>query len=451
MNVFLNRQLSINHIVCFATMLLVIILTSCSAPDESEIPTTSEVPDSQTDIEPTATSISEQSPQIDDLQGAETDLVPTDTPEPTVHSTVDSEETSAQFSEQEDASDTAAEAIEDDTSKPEQPSVETFTFSTDNQIAPESVLQEIAFALGAGGPDEGELGHCEGTFEQPDLGNPIIENPLLHERINIHTCGWQTDENVTLTITYPDGRIHEPQQIQANDNPPYPPVSISFKTDILNDPPGDYEFAFSGESGTIKHLIAIQNPEGPQLYWNEDGTIILYNFEPEETVEVFAYTSTDIVREFSSILRLYAWQSYQVDQNGNLIIEPQFDEKIGWYASIGHVSGEVRPSSNSSYIVAAHLHSTIVDADPDSAEICQLTIDDTVSVPAFTQLWSHSDVVNSSVVASVQNETQVSVLGGPIWGSIRKDIELSGWWWIVSTSTDEQGWVQQEEILDCSN
>ena len=450
MNAFLDRQLIIKRIATATIILLAIILTSCSKTEPAKSPTPP----------PTPTDIFEQSSQANDNQAQETIPVPTETPKPAATITDDPEEISTPLPEQEGGSEGNGERLREDTDTSEQPKIETFNLSNANQIAPDGILQEISFFTGGGGG-----AGCIDTYELPEVigQDPPEGETFLHQRVEIFLCGWQIDERVEISIKYPDGN----DLIQEEIHGPYSMMHFFFKTNILNDPPGQYEITFSGESGTTKHQLNIQKPTGPQFYWNDDGTLILYNFEPEETVSVFAYTKTDRIPPdpLSSVYELHAWQVFNVDQNGTLIIAPQFTTAISWYAVIGEISEQIVPKYPASPITWGIYTPSILPTEDEETEpneiwpvsetgveACHLSTGDLVSAGENARLWSQPDVLTGSRTDAPFPEQQLEILGPPQWGRIRQDINAFGWWWEVSIeSGDTHGWLWQERITECVN
>lgn len=324
--------------------------------------------------------------------------------------------------------------------------IHTFSLSQKNQGVPEAILDEITFYSGGGEGDP--LGYCDNNSRQVRMGETELHNSFfLHNLIFIHTCGWQNNETVGITIRYPDGRIIQQEQTYINESENVVPMTTIFTTSVLEDPPGQYQFIFSGESGAVEYSFVMQKPEGPHLYGNVYGngnhTLMLYNFEPNETVGVFAYTLTDIVREGFPILKLYAWQTFQVDQNGNLLIETQLNENIWHIAVVGDISGEV---SNDNW------RSTIVKTDPDFTPICNIAVDDTITLG--TSLSSKPEATNylNNSMAGIWEGPSAIVIDGPQWGKLNSGINYSGWWWkVTNQDTGESGWIWQEEIIECAS
>lgn len=340
------------------------------------------------------------------------------------------------------------------------PSIEPFSLSTAGQVVPDDIFQEIAFFTGG----DGGTG-CLETFTQPTIIS-VEEEETLHDLVEIQSCGWQNNERIQIIITFPDGNVvsqehtFQPQYTTSQ-------LVFKFKTNVLTDPPGPYHIVFAGPSGTTETSFQLQEPSGPQFYWNEDNTLIMYNFQPQEAVRIFAYkpggNATDNPGEQS--YQLHAWQEFIVNENGILIIEPQFNVPIGWYAAVGEYSGEVIPLYPSSPPVWGIYSPTILakdSASPPSAqetwpisdtgvEACHLSYDDLVTAAENARLWSQPDVTFARVVTSPAVGQQLTLSASPRWGRIRADIDASGWWWQVTTPDGQRGWIWQERIQECIN
>lgn len=331
--------------------------------------------------------------------------------------------------------------------------IESFSASTSETI-PENILQEIWFFSGGDG-DSGCFGF--GDYTQPIVVSST-EEILLHEIINIRTCGWQKDEKVQIEAMFPDGTLVTSEAISTGLNP----VQFYYKTSILEDTSGMYSVVFYGESGSVEALINVVTPSIPHVYWEDNGDVILYDFQPDEHVTLFAYMRSDKpVDEFGNASYvLYGWQEYQVNHNGQIII--QTEPELGWIAVLGEFSGEITPSYPSSErlfgggapsILASFYNNDVSPTWPTSDtndEACHLLIGNGVSVTENTRVWSKPNVIDGQRLSAIPEGSTVTVTSGPAWGRIRTDTDASGWWWEVNVDTEDiSGWIWEERIVSC--
>jgi len=281
------------------------------------------------------------------------------------------------------------------------PKMVTFSLSSAQRTTPEDVLQEVDYGGG------GAMVDCTGSFEHPvveyaswscsELG---VESELGCTYY-VYSCGWEHDESVRTTIEFPDDSSVSETQLYDEYG------GYFYYKPSLNDPPGLYTFIFEGESGKVQHSFEIGKPTGSRLYRDEDG-LILYNFEPGERVRVFAYK-----RGEAEVALLEAWQEFQIDSSGQLIVQLQTGFEGYIYIVLGDVSGEHKFRGVGSILKPLYL---LVEGF--AGDLCELY----ASYPP--------DYDSSTQVAS---GTRMEVIG--------TEIGTSGRWWHVRLSDGMVGWV----------
>ena len=302
--------------------------------------------------------------------------------------------------------------------------VEKFSISTSHQTMPEDVLREISY-YGMGGPGWS----CGGEGPLPVYQNVTVISPYvdfeLEESVYIHSCGWQSDELVHITIEFPDGRSvsqvvrateDRRKEFAGDDWVFYYGVILTYETD-WNDSPGSYTFTLEGDSGKVQHTVHITKPAGPRLHCDYgDDKLLLYNFEPNEYVRLFAYEFSDRDESVSFpsglVLVLVAWQEYQVDSSGQLVIQV---ESGYTYAVIGDVSGDVYPFGRRTF---DDILSFSIEANTGSDRL------NVREGPGY----------NYHIVAQVVSGTQMKVLG------VSRRVD-GDWWWPICLNDGTEGWV----------
>lgn len=207
-----------------------------------------------------------------------------------------------------------------------------------HESIPEDVLKEVSY-FPAGG---GERGDCLGNspLEPIILDYPKVTDVSIGQRFYVLTCGWQANERVKISLESPDGSLlteYHWHQI-FDQGAGSIPLGVSFeKTVDVTDIPGTYRLIFEGESGKVEQEITVRETVYPKLLDEPDGRILLYNFQPYETVRLIGYSWSDPAR--GNVVEFSEWEEYTVDEKGTLLIELQVDyQKLG---VIGELSGDV--------------------------------------------------------------------------------------------------------------
>lgn len=223
-----------------------------------------------------------------------------------------------------------------------------FSISDSHHSTPADVFRELEYSGGFGG---GGFDPCAGTSPgvlqswEDELELEWMETLLYDTTI---VCGWQFYETVQVTLISPDGTLLVDETTEAA--PSFDgysgAVSFEFETPI-NTLPGEYQYRFVGQSGTVNVPIIVKLPEEPRLY-RQDKLVILYNFQPGETVRLFAYQRDE--NQSGSLFffsmggygSLVGWHEFQVNESGQAVIELVDDTVEGyWYVAVGDISGEV--------------------------------------------------------------------------------------------------------------
>ena len=337
--------------------------------------------------------------------------------------------------------------------------VVSFTNEISEGNSSDDVLTELDYFIGGGGGGSS----CGEERDAPYLSDYADDTVEIHVRTSsLDTCNWRLGEQVTVTVVDPDGREHR-EILTAGD--PWETgsgrgeVSYTFQADVLRDPPGVYRIMWSGESGFVGHELWVTPAGGPRLYWNEDNSVILHNFRPQETVRVFAYVDEPIDAAEPALgnrARLHATATFQVDGNGQLVVEPAFDRPLTWIGALGEVSGAAEPDWRSSAAPTMRLVGTeIVWPVSDSGvEACRLPVVGLYG-ESYTVTMAERYVVRDSrgeEVGVLQPGQPVDVIGGTWWQEIEGQPGAYGWHWqIVEPESGELPIVWQELFAECSH
>ncbi len=224
-----------------------------------------------------------------------------------------------------------------------------FSLATSNQVASDDILQEIAFFGGGGNP-----AMCSGNPRTPTVSavylpsnSRIIElqgykgkNLAATVDITISACGWRSNEVVQVTVYRPDGRTSTTQLTAKKEDNPNTDiwyVSYLYLSDPT-DPLGIYSIKFEGISGITEDSFELISPSEPRVYLlsEDNNKILIYNFQPNESIRLFKYNLGEFV----------AWQEFQADSNGQLLVQlsPDINSStylMSTYIAIGDKTGEV--------------------------------------------------------------------------------------------------------------
>lgn len=191
------------------------------------------------------------------------------------------------------------------------PSRGSFSNSSWSTSPPDDVLEQLAYpAIGGGGGDGEDL--CFETYASPTIKSLSSENIELFSGSTIILCGWSRNGEVTMTQIDPHGQTTQETETADTSGG----VMFIFET-TFGDPHGDYELVFSGDRGELSTSISVYEPDRPLLIELEKERLFLvYNFVPRERIRFFVYTHTD-----RGTRELFAWQAFQVDPEGKMLIE----------------------------------------------------------------------------------------------------------------------------------
>lgn len=440
----LYQRFSYSRISFTGVMFLAVFMVACNQI-ETPAQTTPTVAASESQPEDSVIAIPDQPihPKGDKSAEQESTSTNTSVPEPTITTQPDEVSIATPTPDSVSTEGQDNNTVGLDTSQFDGVDVEIFSLSNAEQIAPEDILQEISFSSGAGGDAV-----CFGSFDSPSVYPETPTHAVLNELVSIHICGWQIGETIKIAVDYPNGTTIASEQENA-----FLQMTFEFMTNVLTDPPGEYVVTFTGDSGTVQHNITLTSPATPQIYWNDDGTLVLYNFEPQETVRVFAYYGVpSLVTTFAE---LQAWQTFNVDQQGNLVILlTKIPGNWNWFAAVGDISGEVQidPSTSPRSFGTSGGSVLAWPVSETGIEACHLSPGDLVTAGENARIWSQPNVISGSSIQSIAFGQKLEILSSPRWGIIRQDIDVSGWWWEVAIQADNaSGWLWQERIVECAN
>lgn len=358
-------------------------------------------------------STSPQPPQASTIEPAKTKTFPSSVPSPT------------------------AEPIKIETSPTpkipnnELPPTKNFSIQDANKIAPDDVLQEVSFSVTGGG------GFCNEAYSTPTIVDDVAPIPVRVEWLDsfmIVVCGWKKSENVTMTITFPDGTTHsESQNAIYLEGEGTAHTYYNF-TSSAKDLTGKYTFLFEGKNGKLTHNVTVYIPSGPRLYPLYDmGAFYLYGYTANERVRFFLYNS----RGSNIGKSITAWKDYYVNDNGQLIIKTTI-ESNGYYFAVGDTSGANRNS---------WINILTTDSSSSDALSCNANLSPRLQVgkyayvatdPPLDQRVREGAGRDYSIIGYIDTGNPMKILDGPKCAG--------GWtWWKVQSikKPDLIGWTSE--------
>jgi hypothetical protein len=298
-----------------------------------------------------------------------------------------------------------------------------FDPSNANQVPPEDVLGEVTYFSGGGW---GSV--CEGAT------NPTLvilpSSSTTHEwmaSIYFESCGWKSDETVTVTVIFPDSsRMSE--DLTAGGG------TILYEIKPTRSmPPGKYTIRVEGVSGHVEDTTTVIVPSPPRMYSIEENWLVLYNFSPNEEIRLFAYEPGA-----SDTMHLTGWKQYRADSSGKL--EIQIPGKGAVYYAVGDISGLVNDSGyyrrNYGLVWESDLLISNCGGLPSQLSVrmrARATFTGEIGKevrerPGFSE----------NIKTTLPEGTTVEILNA------RKCVENSTWW-LVRTDEGIEGWMAEDQ------
>jgi len=296
------------------------------------------------------------------------------------------------------------------TSEPAAPRIQEASFSSSSwsQEVPDDILEQLGFFGQGGGGGE----YCIDEYSEPafmsDLSGETYE---LFNWVFIVSCGWQEGETVRQTITYPNGRVEKEERSADG----FLEIDVDFRPNY-GDPSGTYTLRLEGQSGSLATTFKVVEPDEARFVTLDQSTILFYKFSPRETVRLLVYENG----------YLFAWQTLQVGQDGNLLVHLDLPEdRYFSFYTIGEVTqipgyemvyfdcpGTLRPR----VVNGGAGRVTFTDGKPLNVR----------SEPGYS----------ATVLTKIPEGTEVWLMDGPVCAD-------SSVWWKIYAKDDIEGWVSE--------
>lgn len=205
-----------------------------------------------------------------------------------------------------------------------------FSPANANSVAPDSVLEEVAY-FAAGGDES-----CLAAGEPEPQGVP--ENVEWVQSFVLITCGWNEGEEVAITFIDPSGNSTSQRTIARTGSLDLSPSIIYF---ITPSSVGQYQYIFDGENTVLTVTVPVYKPFTPRMYvWSDNNKVVLYSLKPNENVRLLAYS----VDSAAGTIKLEGWEEFQADSDGTLVVN--IPDTFFVYFAIGENSGYLKDQNS---------------------------------------------------------------------------------------------------------
>lgn len=297
-----------------------------------------------------------------------------------------------------------------------------FSLSDINRLPPQDIFDEVSY-YGQGG----DPAWCETASTVPVACEFPTEAEYLMP-VSMTTYGWQNNETIQVTIDLPDG-VSRLDSVRSDATKQ---AFFSFKP-AHDDPVGFYTFTFSGKSGTIIATIYYYKPYSPRLLPIDSTHMLMYGFDPYESVKLFCYDSDNE--------QLLGWKEVTVAKDGSQVVSA--DLKTCKFAALNESNQEthllgvenvademdwghsIRRTNCGGLFSRLFVHSSASVAFTDGSNM-RLR-----AAPGFSQ----------EVLAKISEGTRLVIMDGP------QCVDNSIWWKVLVLFGDgpSSGWMTEEQ------
>lgn len=323
---------------------------------------------------------------------------------------------------------------------------ETFSLQEANSIAPDDILKEITFGgAGGGGP-------C--TSSSADYSKPVFDEAEPYFKINpkhvewldgfnIVICGLKEGEIVKGRVVDPEGNTFETSEVADWYIVSFTPTVMFSNEFGLKEKIGKYSFLFTTDNTQLRYSLTVVLPSGPRLYpihyYNDfPDTYYLYGYSPNERVRLILYQNN---QEMAGGAIFTGWKEYHVDDNGQLLINisSRNDVWIGSFFAVGDLSG-LNQNANHHIMKAQTLSSSDLTT-------CKSSLPSRLRVGLYAYVSTDPPLNNRvrkdagtdyQVIGSIGAGNALKILDGPKCAN--------GWaWWKVQSikKPDLVGWTSE--------
>jgi len=83
---------------------------------------------------------------------------------------------------------------------------------------------------------------------------------------------------------------------------------------------------------------------------------------------------------------------------------------------------------------------------------CAFMLGTTVTAGENARLWTQPNVSDGYFQQNADFGADLRILSDPVWGRVRQDVDIDGWWWQVELiSNGDTGWIWQPRLQECED
>lgn len=260
-----------------------------------------------------------------------------------------------------------------------------------NLVPPNDIIQEIGFFGGLGGGGSA----CDFYDYQIPTFTHLADRPFeWMQNVSVTICGLNIGEEVQVVVNLPNGTaVSDTTIVRQTETENIGELSYDYMP-LVYDPIGEYTIKFTGNTWALDYPFTVIEPPDARLYLYE-SQLLLINFSPNENVRLFVYSTSN-----SNNLRLVGWKEFQVNDDGDLILNIENRDS---YVVIGEFSGQLGDQGTSDIFCKNALNP--VGVLPNG--YAQVMVD---NLPAYSldtnYLWvedGHSDIRKGEIVQITSN------------------------------------------------
>lgn len=344
------------------------------------------------------------------------------------------------------AGSTSSGGVEPPTRVP--PPAQNFSLDNADKVKPEDVLNELSYSGAGGGGGPGECPFYDPEFPTIGSEGSLSSNYIAQKSIDLKSCGWKLNEEVTVIVELPDGNTHTEMVMALRlDTSDYVrgerKAIIEFKYSQPKDQYGEYKVTFSGKSGVVSTKVYIQSPDLKMEYGVDGVSILVHGLQPQERARVFLYDTISSEMGEGKV-SFVAWEEFYADGFGEIQIEfaensiPVFPRII---TVIGDKSGIVPSRENTLSLLTINPDSScLADAWKNYAYPTRLEAGMYAFVafdPPLPNRVRQGPGENYKIIDRINPGVVFKVLDGPVC------VDGVNWWKVKGIDRNFEGWTME--------
>jgi len=330
------------------------------------------------------------------------------------------------------------------------PPVQNFSLDNADKVKPEDVLNELSYSGAGGGGGPGECPFYDPEFPTVGSEGSLSSNYIALKSIDLKSCGWELNEEVSVTVELPDGNTHIETVVALRpDTSDYVrgerKAIIEFKYSQPKDLYGKYKVTFFGKSGVVSTKVYIQSPDLKMEYGADGISILVHGLQPQERVRVFLYDNISSGMGEGKFT-FVAWEEFYADGFGELQIAfaensiPVFPRIV---TVIGDKSGIAPSRENTLSLLTINPDgSCFVNAWKNNAYPTRLEVGMNAFVafdPPLPNRVRQGPGENYKIIDRINPGVVFKVIDGPVC------VDDVNWWKVKGIDRNFDGWTMEAD------